>query len=97
MSAEPEKFVVGVVDLLAVLLPCAVSVYLVKDTLGPRLINAYSTLPNTEAWAVFAVASSRPVDSRSGSRGGCSRKKRTARFEPLFGSRRLNSEPLRIS
>jgi hypothetical protein len=58
MSAEPEKFFVGVVELFSILLPGAVFAYLVKDRAGSVLIGPeYARLPEVEAWAVFLVAS----------------------------------------
>jgi len=51
---EPQKFFLGVIDFFAIILPGAILTFLIKDKLGPFLLNShYYKLTGAAGWVAF--------------------------------------------
>lgn len=58
MNFEPQKLFIGITDLFSILMPGALLTYILKDDIGPLLLDDnYLVLEGTEAWFVFFFSS----------------------------------------
>lgn len=58
MNVEPQKFYIRLLDFFSVLLPGALLTYLLKNYMGPKLLDhSYSELVGAERWIAFLFCS----------------------------------------
>jgi hypothetical protein len=58
MNLDPQKFFIGLMDFVSILLPGALLTYLLMDELGPVVLgDRYARLAGAEAWAAFLFGS----------------------------------------
>lgn len=59
MNFEPQKIFIGIIDFFSILLPGALLTYLLKDDVGPRILQerVYLGLSGTQDTIVFLVSS----------------------------------------